>query len=331
MKAKEVEDMGADGCDKLSSSTYIANISTEPLLGYVRPSPSAISDPRVKHAHPRESRSTGRENPMTCLFGIYSLMDFRISFSDRHCDELDVAHGCPSCPRSRCASLKLVVGIFKGYVLRDRVCGTSHQPLVSTLTGSGRLTTEMTMTVVAVATTIHCGYGLVKGWMQGDEAVTDVERFLDAGCTHEYKCIQRPSRVQAGVPTLSLTNGSLVSVVCGLGGRGGWKRENVEVWLEIGWPSRFKMNVPELLIESYTLHPLSISVPNQTQPQNDTVYIHLEGRATVYFVQSQLIHSNIKRKGGRLPPAKVPLINLAGRVAQRQEMTACKPINVYDD
>ncbi len=28
------------------------------------------------------------------------------------------------------------------------------------------------------------------------------------------------------------------------------------------------MNVPELLIESYALHPLSVSVPNQTQPQN---------------------------------------------------------------
>ncbi|PBK79748.1 hypothetical protein ARMGADRAFT_1040557 [Armillaria gallica] len=181
-------------------------------------------------------------------------MDFRISFSDHHCDELDVAHGCPSRPRSRRAGLKLVlserrfddckrvsdavgygyldvstVGIFEGYVLRDRVCGTSRQPLVGTLTGSGRLTTEMMMTAVAVATTVHCGYGLVKGWMQGDEEATDVERFLDAGCTHEYKRIQRPSRVQARVPALSLTNGSLVSVVCGLGGRGGWKRENVEL------------------------------------------------------------------------------------------------------
>ncbi|PBK97139.1 hypothetical protein ARMGADRAFT_1061548 [Armillaria gallica] len=155
---------------------------------------------------------------------------------------LDVAHGCPSRPRSRRAGLKLVlserrfddckrvsdtvgygyldvstVGIFEGYVLRDRVCGTSRQPLVGTLTGSGRLTTEMTTTAVAVATTVHCGYGLVKGWMQGDEEATDVERFLDAGCTHEYKRIQRPSRVQARVPALSLTNRSLVSVVCGLG------------------------------------------------------------------------------------------------------------------
>ncbi|PBK90364.1 hypothetical protein ARMGADRAFT_1032410 [Armillaria gallica] len=110
-----------------------------------------------------------------------------------------------------------MVGIFKGYVLRDRVCGTSRQPLVGTLTGSGPLTTEMMMTVLAVATTIHCGYSLVKGWMQGDEAATDVERFLDAGCTHEYKHIQRPSRVQAQVPALSLTNRSLVSIVCGLG------------------------------------------------------------------------------------------------------------------
>ncbi|PBK95005.1 hypothetical protein ARMGADRAFT_1078888 [Armillaria gallica] len=82
-------------------------------------------------------------------------MDFRISFSDRHCDELDVAHGCPSRPRSRRAGLKLVlserrfddckrvsdavgygyldvstVGIFEGYVLRDRSLRNSDHNIV---------------------------------------------------------------------------------------------------------------------------------------------------------------------------------------------------------
>ncbi|PBK85053.1 hypothetical protein ARMGADRAFT_1087737 [Armillaria gallica] len=40
-----------------ASSTYIANISIERVLGYARPSSSAISDPLVKRTQPRESRS----------------------------------------------------------------------------------------------------------------------------------------------------------------------------------------------------------------------------------------------------------------------------------